>query len=118
MARAVAARPKQRHEDWAIVPFNPYPDYPVMWFATRDIIREFLVDHRGFRIRDIQRSHLGQALVRFDSVHDRDLFVHTSPHPYGDVTLSFQRHNEGRNFRALNFNRECWLMLLGFPLDY
>jgi hypothetical protein len=32
--------------------------------------------------------------------------------------LHFVRHNQGRNWRALNFNRECWLMLLGFPLDH
>jgi hypothetical protein len=28
------------------------------------------------------------------------------------------RHNEAWNFHSLNFNRECWLMLLAFPFDY
>jgi hypothetical protein len=27
-------------------------------------------------------------------------------------------HNAARNWRAIQFNQECWLMLLGFPLDY
>lgn len=27
-------------------------------------------------------------------------------------------HNAGPNHRAINFNRECWLLLIGFPLDY
>jgi hypothetical protein len=55
------------------------------------------------RVRDIQRSHLGQALVRFVNVHDRDLLVNSSPHPYGvDFKLvrrdfKLVRHNEGRN---------------------
>lgn len=49
---------------------------------------------------------------------DRDLFLHNSPHQFGDVAFTFQKHDKGRNFRALNFNPECWLMLLGFPLDY
>jgi hypothetical protein len=34
------------------------------------------------------------------------------------VWISLVKHNEGRSGRALNFNRECWLMLLVFPLDH
>jgi hypothetical protein len=69
-------------------------------------------------IREIQPTHLGQALVRFVNAHYRDLLVNTSPHPYGDMEFHLSRHNQGRNLRALNFNRECWLMLLAFPLHY
>lgn len=58
----------------------------------------------------------GQALFRFDFIHDRDAFVLNSPHPFGYVEISFQRHDHGRNFRALNFNMECWLLLLDFAL--
>lgn len=36
----------------------------------------------------------------------------------GDVQITFTRHNQGRNWRRTNFNHECWLMLMGFPLDY
>jgi hypothetical protein len=69
-------------------------------------------------VREIQPSHLGQALVRLVHVHDRDNLVYNSPFNYGDVQISFAKHNEGWNWRALNFNKECWLMLLGFPVDY
>lgn len=41
-----------------------------------------------------------------------------SPIPFGNVTLTFVEHNKGRNWHAVNFNRECWLMLLGFPPDF
>jgi hypothetical protein len=34
------------------------------------------------------------------------------------VDVHFVRHNQGRKWRNLNFNRDCWLTLLGFPLDY
>jgi hypothetical protein len=40
--------------------------------------------------------------------------------PQQDLGFSFTviRHNEAWNQRALNFNHECWLLLLGFPLDF
>jgi hypothetical protein len=34
------------------------------------------------------------------------------------ATFTAVRHNDAWNHRALLFNHECWLMLLGFPLDY
>lgn len=44
--------------------------------------------------------------------------VRDSPHVYDNVTVSFKKHNEGRNWRSAEFNHECWLLLLGFPNDY
>lgn len=32
--------------------------------------------------------------------------------------MTFIKHNEGRNWRRVLFNTECWLMLLGFPVNY
>jgi hypothetical protein len=34
------------------------------------------------------------------------------------ATLLSRNTNRGRNWKALNFNREVWLTLLGLPLDY
>jgi hypothetical protein len=56
--------------------------------------------------------------VWFENAHARDLLVTQSPFRFGDVQVSIVRHNEGRNWRALQFSRECWLMLMGFPLDH
>ena len=61
---------------------------------------------------------LGQAYVRFTFLHDCDNLISNSPHAFGDVNISFVKHNRGRNWRSVHFNRECWLMLLGFPVDY
>jgi hypothetical protein len=43
--------------------------------------------------------------------------VNKSPHHYGNIQLSSTRHDQGRNWRALTFNRECWQRMMGFPLD-
>jgi hypothetical protein len=86
--------------------------------VVRDVIREYLVEHRRLGVRDIQRSNLGQVLVQFHSVLERDNLVFLGPQQYLDATFTALRHNDAWNHRALFFNRECWLMLLGFPLDY
>jgi hypothetical protein len=106
------------HEDYTIVSIHPLPAHAMHFDAVHEVVLEFLEEHMHVRVRNIQPSHLGQALVRFENAHDRDSLVINGPRPYGDVQFSFIRHNQGRNWRLMNFNRECWLMLLGFPLDY
>jgi hypothetical protein len=66
----------------------------------------------------MQPTHLGQAYVRFKHSYDRDRLIISGPFQFGDVSISFVEHNKGRNWRAVNFNRECWMLLLGYPLDY
>jgi hypothetical protein len=118
MSRSVSKRFPPMHEDWAILNIHPLPDHEVFFPAVRDVVREYLVEHRRLGVRDIQRSHLGQVMVQFQSVLDRDNLVLLGSRQYLDATFSALRHNDAWNHRALFFNRECWLMLLGFSLDY
>jgi hypothetical protein len=118
MARAVVRHQVPTHEDFTIVSINPLLGHALQLGPIREVILEFLEEHMRFEVRDIQPTHLGQALVYFVHVHDRDILVNHSPYPYDDVQISFARHNQGRNWRAINFNRECLLMLMGFPLDF
>jgi hypothetical protein len=106
------------HEDWAIINIHPLPEHEVLFPTVRDVIREYLVEHRNVGVRDIQRSHLGQVLVQFYSVLEHDNLVLLGPQQYLDATFTALRHNDAWNHQALFFNRECWLMLLGFPPDY
>lgn len=82
-----------------------------------EVLTQFFEDRR-IVISDIQPCSLGQAYVRFARALDRDIVIKQGPIPFGNITLTFVRHNEGRNWRRVHFNTECWLMLLGFPLDY
>lgn len=106
------------NEDVAIITIHPMPPHEVQFPVIYDIVREFVVEHMRVEIKEIQPCHLGQAFVRFEYVHDRDRLVHTSPHHHSGLEFSLAKHNQGRNWTSINFNRECWLMLLGFPLDY
>ncbi|TVU38188.1 hypothetical protein EJB05_11544, partial [Eragrostis curvula] len=115
--RAVFSRAQLQHEDFAIVHIVPMPQGQVHFSNIRSVILEFL-QFKRIRVRDIQPSCLGQALVRFDYGYDRDLMVHSGSQDYGNVSFRFEEHDRGRNWRAVDFNRECWLMLMGFPLDY
>jgi len=118
MVRAVArSRPQRRNETVAIVTINPLPGNILHFPNVREVLEEFF-EERNIAITDIQPSHLGQAIVCFNSPVDRDALVVNSPMPMGDVQVSFVRHNQGRNWRRTQFNHECWLLLMGFPLDY
>jgi hypothetical protein len=64
----------------------------------------------------MQPTHQGQAYIRFRNVYDKE--IEHGPFQFGDISISFVDHNKGHNWRAVNFNRECWLLLLGFLPDY
>jgi hypothetical protein len=118
MSRAVVCHQHPTHEDYTIVSIHHLLAHAMHFPAVHEVVLEFIGDHMHVRVRNIQPLLLGQALVRFENAHDRDSLVINGPHPYGDVQFSFVHHNQARNWRLMNFNRECWLMLLGFPLDY
>lgn len=119
MVRTVASRRLQRlNADLSIVTINPLSGNVLHFPAINEIIREFLEEVRRVEVIYVQPCSLGQAYVKFGRVLDRDNFVTQSPHQYGDISLTFVKQNEGRNWRRVLFNTECCLMLLGFALDY
>jgi hypothetical protein len=92
------------HEDYAIISIAPIPNHNMHFPVVREVIEEFLVEHMYVGVRNIQPSHLGPALVRFENIFDRNLLVNNSPHPYGGVSFTMVHHNAARNWRAIQFN--------------
>ena len=118
-SRSVApTRPVARNENLAIVTIDPIPGNPMHFAAVRGVVRDFLRDEAGIAFTEIKPTSLGQAMVRLKDGHARDALVQDSPHAFDNVFLSFAKHNRGRNWRAAEFNLECWLLLLDFPRDY
>lgn len=117
--RAVVVHPRSLNEDVAIITIEPMPaQVQVQFPVIQGVVREFLENHLDVEVKEIQPCHLGQALVRFEFVHDRDRLVGIEHFHHDGLHFRLVRHNQGRNWKALNFNKECWLMLLGFPLDF
>lgn len=96
---------------------HPFPD-EVHFPNVREVLEEFLdvVKHVG--VRSIQQCRIGEAYVQFQHVRDRDKLVSDSPHVFEDIFISFTKHDAGRNWRRVYFNRLCWILILGVPLDY
>ena len=81
----------------AIVTIDPLPNNALHFPMVREVLEEFLIRERHLGISDVQPSHLGQVLVCFNSLVDRDSMVINIPHQMGDVNVTFTRHNQGRN---------------------
>lgn len=71
VVQAVLVLPRPLNEDLTIITIDPLPNHQVHFEVLHDVIREFLVDHKGVALKEIQPCHLGQAYVRFENVHDR-----------------------------------------------
>lgn len=119
MVCAVAlSHPQPCNENVAIATISPVPGIALNFAVVKEMLKKKLVDQERVTILDIQQTQLGQAFVRFASNHARNTFVLESPHSFGDVNIPFTHHIQGRNWTRVNFNREVWLMLLGFHMDY
>jgi len=95
MVRAMAgSRPIPRNEEWAIATIQPLPGIVLNFQNVRAVLDDFFADQARVQILSIQRSHLGQALIKFARVHDRDTRVLNRPHQFGNVSISFVRHNK------------------------
>ncbi|XP_073360397.1 uncharacterized protein [Aegilops tauschii subsp. strangulata] len=106
------------HEEWAITTIVPMPNLPVQFSTIREVLAEFLTDVKHLGLSEISPCPFGQAYVKLNSVFDRDELVNNSPHPFTDVHVIFEKHNQGLNWRKLNLSKEVWILLCGFPLDH
>jgi hypothetical protein len=116
--RVVVARKPRMHEQYAIATFNPFPEGQVHFPNVRNVLEDFLNEVAEVGFQSIQECPFGAAYVQFTNVSDRDRLIHTSPIPFGDVDVSFCKHDEGINWRAANFNRDVWVLMVGPPLDH
>jgi hypothetical protein len=116
--RVVVPRRSKANKDIAIATISLVPQGQIPFENIADVMQDFLVNEARVGFRDIQPCPFGSAYVQFTHVRDRDRLIRESPIPFNDVHVSFAKHNEGANWRKTYFNRECWLLLVGPPLDH
>jgi hypothetical protein len=63
----IAHRAPLEHEDFAVMNIAPLPAEVLFFHPVRELALDFF-HHRQIFIRDIQHTHLGQALVQFERV--------------------------------------------------
>jgi hypothetical protein len=103
-------------ENMAIAHFFPRvvkEDFKPMARALRlHLLTEFIVC-----TLDIQPCPIGDAFVGFNSPLQRRRFLDGPPLNFGGYSVRFEKHDERDNARALDMDREVWLLLVGYPLD-
>lgn len=118
-ARVVIPRTLATNEDLAIVTVSNLPPGEVPFAFIRNVVLGLIEGEYGLRVTDIQGCPFGrgQAFVRLRRVSDMNSLVLNSPHQHQGLSFQFVNHNRGANARRVLFNRECWLLLIGYPVD-
>jgi hypothetical protein len=117
MRRVVVGHVPQRNNDLAIAVLNPLPQGPVDFWHIRMLLNDFLRNHMDVSYRAMQPCPFGQAFVRFNYIHERDLLINQSPHQFGNGTISFLPHNRAWNHRTAVMAHEVWLVMIGLDID-
>jgi hypothetical protein len=115
----VVGDPPLQHEEYGIIVVTP---------EIADIDKEAaLAEVCAIFERDLhapvtgQVYSLGVGLVCFSSPAIRDQIIVSGPHVMDrdeEHVFSVVRHDEGLNMRSPMFEREAWVLMLNFPLDY
>lgn len=116
--RVVVSRKPRLHEQYTIATIAPFPQGQVHFGNVREVLEEYLNEVAEVGFQSIQECPFGAAYVQFTNVSDRERLIHSSPNAFGDVNISFCKHDEGPNWRATNFNRDAWVLMVGPPLDH
>lgn len=116
--RVVLGGRRRHNGEVAIATIEPMPNVQVSFPSIRELLDDFLRNHRQVGFRSIQPCPYGQVYVRFNFIHDRHFLISGSPHEYDQYRISFVEHNKGWNNKTTTMNCEAWIVLLGYNIDF
>ncbi|KAM0890836.1 hypothetical protein ACQ4PT_026776 [Festuca glaucescens] len=115
----IVGDPPLQHEEYAIIVVIPELDDIDKEEALAEVCTILNRDHNAPVTGRVYS--IGIGLVRFESAAIRDHLIETGPHTMDRDEIhmfSVVRHDEGLNMRSPVFEREAWVLMLNFPLDY
>lgn len=80
-------------------------------------LKEYFARIHGVHLVEVLPCPIGDADVRFHSLVERERFLNAFYQFSPQYTLSFVKHDEGRNAKIQTMNREAWVMLMTYPED-
>ncbi|KAL6646715.1 hypothetical protein ACP70R_015409 [Stipagrostis hirtigluma subsp. patula] len=114
--RAFLPQVQRSHENVAIAVLVPPVAMVDFGIFSREL-KYYLTHEHRVRVDGITPSALGAATVIFGSVAERETMIAKGSRPFPPYYIHFLRHDEGPNARACPMDQECWILLLGYPLD-
>ncbi|CAO2196617.1 unnamed protein product [Urochloa humidicola] len=80
-------------------------------------LKEFFALNHGVHLMEVQPCSIGDAYVRFMSPVERERFLDRILPFVPDYQMYFTKHDEGKNARFQDVDREAWVMLMAYPTD-
>ncbi|KAM0924529.1 hypothetical protein ACQ4PT_004817 [Festuca glaucescens] len=115
----IVGDPPLQHEEYAIIVVIPELEDIDKEEALAEVCTILNRDHNAPVTGRVYSIPVG--LVRFESSAIRDHLIEIGPHTMDrdEIHLfSVIRHDDGINMRSPMFEREAWVLMLNFPLDY
>jgi hypothetical protein len=113
----IGGEPPIRHEEFATALLLPTPLENLVPHALTEV-SQMVEGNFNVKVVSTHRSTLGRGLFHLGSTMQHQILINVGHIPLGNHNLMFHKHDEGLNLRACNYERMCWLIMLGFPLDY
>jgi hypothetical protein len=109
--------PSRSHEDCAIAVLQGAGDItPAQRHALLHEINLYIAVEVRLHVRNFIIHPHGVGMFKLRNPMQRD---NLNPHFIADRQITFHPHDEAPiNFRRFSFTRKCWILLLGFPLDF
>jgi hypothetical protein len=82
-------------------------------------ITNYIATQHQLNVRFFTLHPHGIGIFRLRNACQCDALLALNPHFIGHREVTFYPHDEASlNFRRMSFTRKCWIMLLGYPLDF
>jgi hypothetical protein len=106
------------HEDCAIAVVNGDLSMVTHHQLIHDITNYIFTQYQ-LTVRFFALHPHGVGIFKLRNACQHDALLALNPHFVGHREVTFYPHDEASiNFRRISFTRKCWIMLLGYPLDF